>query len=193
MYLSSGQGKLEGTINQTLFPVDKPVKNIDLDRLRDGQNTDSYVKKLEDTVNVLSGKLKEKKKEIDLLKLEKTKQSETIDRKQMLLDKISASLKKEQTKRKELEEKMKDATVMVKHNGGGVQRVKLPIVPQDDDDEEEDDEKIQPDADLDKALDPSPVMINGFTEEDVPDFFQDESTICVNPDVVEDDHDIQKD
>ena len=44
--------------NQTLFPQDKPISNFDLDQLRQGRSIDSYLKKLEETVNYLSGKLK---------------------------------------------------------------------------------------------------------------------------------------
>jgi len=42
----------------TLFPQERPVANIDLEKLWAGNNIDGYIKKLEETVNYLSGKIK---------------------------------------------------------------------------------------------------------------------------------------
>jgi hypothetical protein len=52
----------------TIFPQEKPMANFDLMKLREGKTMESYVKKLEETVNYLSGKVKKAKKELQSLK-----------------------------------------------------------------------------------------------------------------------------
>lgn len=45
--------------NMTLFPQERPHQNFDLDHIRNGQSSmEGYIKKLEETTNYLSTKLK---------------------------------------------------------------------------------------------------------------------------------------
>lgn len=69
MYYSQGGGKSQSeTVDMTIFPQEKPMANFDLMKLREGKTMESYVKKLEETVNYLSGKVKKAKKELQSLK-----------------------------------------------------------------------------------------------------------------------------
>ena len=88
----------------TIFPQEKPVSNIDLDKMRAGHTQESYIKKLEETVNYLSGKLKKAKKDQDKLKDDNQALLEDIHRKTLLCEKVTQSWKKEIEKRKNLQE-----------------------------------------------------------------------------------------
>lgn len=75
---------------------------------------EGYIKKLEETTNYLSSKLKQYKQDKDKLKEENTGLLEMIHRKNDLNEKVTLSWKWEIKKRKELEEKVKGATVFIK-------------------------------------------------------------------------------
>ena len=109
---SHGSKPEEG--NMTIFPNEKPIREFDLNGLKQGLSEGSYIKKLEDTVQYFSGKMKKLKKEFDSMKDENTRLLEEIHRKSTLAEKFKESFVKEKNKRKELEEKVKDAKVFVK-------------------------------------------------------------------------------
>ncbi len=187
---------METTANMTIFPQDKPVSNFDLDKLRQGKSLDSYVKKLEETVNYLSGKIKKNKKDQDGLKAENQKLLEDLHRKTQLMEKISSSWKKEIAKRKDLEQKVGGATVFVKQ-GGGLQKVqKIDIhqdseVTEDKTPPEQDRASVMPTPDPDalgEELDFRPDDI----PEDMPGYFE-ASTILCDPEHLEDDQNVEGD
>jgi hypothetical protein len=89
-----------------------------------------------------------------------------LHQKQFLSEKVTASWKREIAKRKELEEKVKDAKVFVRQ-GAPMQRIKLPV-PEPESAENEESEEPEAKDEFGEGLE---FKLDDIKEDEMPDFF----------------------